>query len=184
MRFQANAALAYGIDHIWWGCWTRGWWTENVVNEKGEIDARVLEMFKTVNWELKTLGREYVKYRRISTELVGFGKTSLDDGKIRQPFVSAANSAAFSDVRAEDGAALTVGHFLAKDGSGKYAMLIATCDDPEDEHNARHVIRFRVPFGRKVTAFGAKGSKKLQDDGKGNCAIGLKSNEAAFVVAD
>ena len=184
MRFQANAALAFGVDHIWWGCWTQGWWTENVVDNDGSINPRVHEMFKTVNGELKTLGREYLKFRRVSTELVGFRGTSLDDGMIRQPFVDAANSAAFADVKAEDGAALAVGHFLAKDGSGKYAMLIAACDDPEDEHNARHVIRFRVPFGRKATAFGAKGPKKLQDDGKGHCAIGLKSNEAALVVAE
>ena len=184
MRFQANAALAYGADHLWWGCWALGWWTENVVRPDGSIDEVVLNRYKRINAEYKTLGREYVKFRRLSTELVGFKGTSLDDGKILQPFVSAANSAAFSDVEAEDGAALAVGHMAARDGSGKYAMFVAACDDPEDEHNARHVIRFRVPFGRKATAFGAKGPKKLQDDGKGNCAIGLKSNEAALVVAD
>ena len=185
MRFQANAALAYGIDHIWWGCWTRGWWTENVVNEKGEIDARVLEMFKTVNWELKTLGREYVKYRRISTELVGFGKTSLDDGKIRQPFVDSANSAAFSDVRAEDGAALTVGHMVARDGSGRYAMMVVAADDPDDERDSpKHALVFKVPFGRKVTAFAGTGPRKVKDLGDGSYAVGIRANEGVILVAE
>jgi hypothetical protein len=183
MRFQANAALAFGTDHLWWGCWALGWWTENVVDPTGKIDPVVYERFKTVNADLKTIGRQYVKFRRVGTELVGFKGTSLDDGKIRQSFVGAVNSAVFTDVKTEDGAALAVGHFLAKDGSGKYAMLVAACDDPEDEHNTAHVLGFTVPFGRKVTVWGGNGEKSVRANGDGRSKVDIRSNEAVFVIA-
>lgn len=185
MRFQAFNAMAFGTAHVQWGCWTKGWWTDNMVNEDGSFNEPALARLKEVNGEIHRLGEEYMKFRRVSTELVAYKGTALDDGYIRQPFVRAARSPAFEDVRLKDGSALTVGHMAARDGSGRYAMMVVAVDDPDDERSSpKHTLVFNVPFGRKVTAFGGRGALEVKDSGGGSCAVGIRANEGVLVVAE
>ena len=185
MRFQAFNAMAFGTAHVQWGCWTKGWWTENMVNEDGSFNEPALARLKEVNGEIHCLGEEYMKFRRVSTELVAYRGTSLDDGYIRQPFVEAARSPAFQDVRTKDGSALTVGHMVARDGSGRYAMMVVAADDPDDERDSpKHALVFKVPFGRKVTAFAGTGPRKVKDLGDGSYAVGIRANEGVILVAE
>ena len=32
LRYQANAALAYGAEVLTWACWTKGWWENNAID--------------------------------------------------------------------------------------------------------------------------------------------------------
>lgn len=185
MRFQAFNAMAFGTAHVQWGCWTKGWWTDNMVNEDGSFNEPALARLKEVNGEIHCLGEEYMKFRRVSTELVAYRGTTLDNGFIRQPFVEAARSPAFEDVRTKDGSALTVGHMVARDGSGRYAMMVVAVDDPDDERGSpKHALVFRVPFGRKVTAFSGTGPRKVKRLEDGSCAVGIRANEGVLVVAE
>lgn len=185
MRFQAFNAMAFGTAHVQWGCWTKGWWTDNMVNEDGSFNEPALARLKEVNGEIHCLGEEYMKFRRVSTELVAYKGTTLDNGFIRQPFVEAARSPAFEDVRTKDGSALTVGHMVARDGSGRYAMMVVAVDDPDDERDSpKHALVFRVPFGRKVTAFAGTGPRKVKRLEDGSCAVGIRANEGVLVVAE
>ena len=35
LRYQANMAMAFGAETLVWACWTKGWWTMNVLDENG-----------------------------------------------------------------------------------------------------------------------------------------------------
>ena len=75
LRFQAFSAMAFGAENIIWACYTAGWWHNQVLDSQGNKTEQY-EKMKTVNAEIKTLGVPYMKYRRVSTHLVGFDPVS------------------------------------------------------------------------------------------------------------
>ena len=180
MRFQANAALAYGARLISWACWGKGWWTENAVDTNG-VKTATYGKLKTVNAELHRIGERYMKYRNLSTDLVCFPTDYWK--KIDQASVKKADDAAFFGVRAEDGAALAVGHMIAADGSGDHAIYVAACDDPEGETVASHRILFRTPKAATVTAWNEDGPVTVGRTEDGWSAVTVKTCRGILIEA-
>ncbi|MBR2837647.1 MAG: hypothetical protein IKE55_02585 [Kiritimatiellae bacterium] len=181
LRFQAHAAMAFGAEMISWACWT-GWWKDNVCDKQGRLTAQYARV-RDVNRELHALGAHTIKYRRTITDFVGFDASPNGLKGVLQSPVGASNGPAFTDVKSADGAALLVGHFLAKDGSSRHAVFLAACDDPHDEGGREHVVRFRAD-GRVARAYGPRGEVKLAKSAEGVCSVPLRSNEALFVEAE
>ena len=140
-------------------------------------------MLKTVNAELHRLSPEYMKYRRLNTDLVCFDETYA--AKAGQPLVSESSGVGFSGVRATDGAALAVGHFASRDGSGGYAMFIAACDDPEGAAPKTHKVTFRPGSAKAVVkAFGGNGPVNVTKAQDGTRTVSLRSCDGVLVVSE
>lgn len=180
LRYQAFAALSYGAEVITWGCWTKGWWEWNVLDTNG-VRTVVYDRLKTVNAELHRLGPEYMRHRRLFTDLVGF---SADYAAVGQPILQESDGPVFTDVRTRDGSALAVGHFARRDGSGGGAIFVAACDDPDDRGGTAHTLVFRVAEGRRVAAWGREGTAQVEDLGHGEYAVKIRSNEGVLVTAE
>ncbi len=182
LRYQANTALAYGAEVLSWACWTAGWWDNNAIDTNG-VKTATYDMLKTVNAELHRISPEYMKYRRLNTDLVGFDSNFA--AKVEQPVLRASSGAGFADVKATDGAALTVGHFASRDGSGGYAIYIAACDDPEDVAPRMHEIVCRpASVKSNVKAFDGNGMVNVSKRTDGMMSVQLKSNAGVLVVAE
>lgn len=182
MRFQANAALAFGTDHLWWGCWALAGGPRTSSIRRARSILSSTSASRPVNADLKTIG-QYVKFRRVGTELVGFKGTSLDDGKIRQSFVGAANSAVFTDVKAEDDAVLAVGHFLAKDGSGSTRCSLPPVTILKTSITRRMFLALPCRSVARSRFGGGTGEKSVRANGDGRSKVDIRSNEAVFVIA-
>ena len=181
MRYQAFAALSYGAEVITWGCWTKGWWEWNVLDTNG-VKTVVYDRLKAVNAELHRFGPEYMRHRRMFTDLVGF---PADYASAGQPILRESNGPAFAGVRTRDGSAISVGHFTRRDGSGGYAIFVAACDDPDDRGGTEHTLLFRVAGkDRRVVALGRKGPALVRDLGQGEYAVDIRSNEGLLVTAE
>ena len=181
LRFQANAALAFGAETISWACWSKGWWEDNAIDTNG-CKTVTYEKLRTVNGELHRLSPDYMRYRRLFTDLVGFPAEYAK--QVRQPRLKASSGPAFARVRAMDDAALAVGHMAARDGSGSYAVFIAACDDPEDEGGTEHEIVLSVLPERKVAAVGADGPVPVVRRDDGTTTLRLRSNRGVLVTAE
>mgnify|MGYP003321409570 CR=1 FL=1 len=131
LRYQANVSLAFGAELISWACWTKGWWEDNVLDTNGVKTAQY-ERLKTVNAELHRLGPEFMRFRRLTTDLVGFdnGPDGLKD--VGQAAVASSEGAVFRGVKATDSTPIAVGQMIARDGGNARAIFIASCDDPHD----------------------------------------------------
>jgi len=165
-----------------WACWTKGWWDDNAVDTNG-VKTATYGMLKTVNAELHRLSPEYMKYRRLNTDLVGFDAAFA--AKVLQPVLSASSGAGFADVKAADGAALAVGHFASRDGSGGYAMFIAACDDAEGAAPKVHEILFRPAAAKNaVKVFGTEGAVSMAKRPDGTMAVPLRSCDGVLVVSE
>ena len=55
LRFQAYTAMAFGAENIIWGCYTAGWWYNNVLDDKGN-KTQQYDKLKRVNAEIHRLG--------------------------------------------------------------------------------------------------------------------------------
>ena len=71
LRFQGFATMAFGGESIAWACWTKGWWTNQVIDMNGERTQQY-DKLKKVNHELRTVAAEYMRFRNVSTHFVGF----------------------------------------------------------------------------------------------------------------
>lgn len=178
LRFQANVALAYGARVVTWACWAKGWWEENAVDTNGVKTATYGRM-KTVNAELHRTGERYMKYRNMSTDLVCFPSKYWK--KVGQASVKMADDAAFFGVRAEDGAALAVGHMLALDGSGDHALYVAACDAPEGLTIASHRVVFKAPKAASVRAWNENGPVAVERADDGTYAVALASCRGVLI---
>ena len=181
LRYQMNAALAYGAEVILWACWTKGWWTENVLDTNG-VKTAASDRLKTVNDELHRLSPDYMRFRRTHTDLVGFGADFAK--QLRQPVLERSSGPGFSEVRAADGAALAVGHFVERNGAGAYAIYVAVCDDPEDVAPREHVLLCRPADGRSIRAYGGSGTVKASRRGDGLYEVAVMSSGGVLVVSE
>ena len=71
LRFQAYTSMAFGAENIIWGCYTAGWWHNEVLDTNGN-KTQQYDKLKKINGEIRTIAGEYMKYRRVSTHFVGF----------------------------------------------------------------------------------------------------------------
>ena len=142
LRFQAYSALVFGAQAITWGCYTGGWWHNQVLDEQGEKTEQY-EKLKTVNMELHAISPAYMKYRNVSTHFIGFG------GRYALSGVNAAargelNTGVFFGLRAADGSPLLAGQMTARDGSGKQAVFLCGAADPWGDRNTEIPVEFRT----------------------------------------
>ena len=180
LRFQAYTAMAFGAENIIWACYTAGWWHNQVLDDNGE-KTQQYDKLRTVNSEIHHLGKNYMKYRRVATDFVGFKSTEwLKDVK-QQPVESFTNGL-FSALRATDNAPLVVGSMVSRKHGGKEALFICAADDPYDRKPIHHTITFKTD-GRKLKATGGRGELTLQRNENGYYTIDIMSNEGVLIEA-
>ena len=180
LRFQAYTAMAFGAENIIWGCYTAGWWNNQVLDDEGN-KTQQYDKLQKVNREIHTIGEEYMKYRRVSTHFVGFeGHRHMD--AVKQEAVEALSTGIFFDVKADNGAPLVVGEMVNRNHDGSVALMICAADDPYEEHPAEYRLTFRAP-GRRIRALGGCGYKTVEDVGDGLYAVTIRSNEGVLITA-
>ncbi|MBR6740028.1 MAG: hypothetical protein IKM04_03060 [Clostridia bacterium] len=179
MRFQAYTAMAFGAENITWACYTAGWWHNQILDDKGEKTEQYDKM-KTVNHEIKTIAKEYMKYRRTATHFVGFAGTPWLE-KVKQEPEESFSTGVFRNVRAENGEAVVVGQMVSRANDGSYALFVAAADDPYCENIKTYRLLFDCD--RTVTALGGNGEVAVEDLGEGKKAVTLRSNEGVLIVA-
>lgn len=181
LRFQAFAAMSFGAEVIMWGCWCKGWWTNNVLDVAGQQTEQYGKL-KRVNRGLKSMGGIYMKFRTEATHFVGFPRDSARNPKQPCRIVDALTTASFSGLRASNGAALLVGEMKPRNPSTKgQALFVTAADDPCDEHHNTFDLLFRVP--KNVQAFGENDVIPIQRKADGCCSLQLSSCEAVLLVA-
>lgn len=180
LRFQAYSAMTFGAENIIWGCYTAGWWYNQVLDEKGEKTEQY-DKLKKINAELHTMGDEYMRYRRVSTHFVGFqGDKVLS--KVNQGPIASLSTGIFADVREEAGGNLLVGQMVSRAGDGSYALMICNAADPMDAAPSMGWVHFRADH-RKVRVINGVGEiiPERQDDG--SYRFPLASCAGALVIA-
>lgn len=180
LRFQAYSALAFGAENIIWGCYTAGWWYNQVLDENGE-KTQQYDKLKAVNAELRTLGGAYMGYRRVSTHFVGFQDDPVMD-KVRQAPVSALNTGIFSGLREEKGGSLLVGQMVSRAGDGSYALMVCNAADPLDTAASTAYVRFKAD-GRQIRIITGAGEITPQRQADGSYRFPLPSCAGALVIA-
>ncbi len=185
MRFQAFTAMSFGVENIMWGCYTAGWWTNQVLDEQGNKTEQY-EKLKQVNKEIRTMADEYMKFRNVYTHFVGLDTLSyfhFVQEKLNQESKDSVNTGVFLDVKADNGAALTIGQMVSRNNDGSHALMICASDDPYDFENQSYNIVFRVN-NRNVRAIGGNGDipvTKLED---GSYSVPISSNLGVLIVAE
>ena len=180
LRFQAYTSMAFGTENITWGCYTAGWWHNEVLDKEGN-KTQQYDKLKKVNAEIRTIGEEYMKYRRVSTHFVGFlGHPDME--AVEQKPVEALSTGIFLDVKAEGGQPLVVGEMVSRGGDGSVALMICAADDPYEKSPKEYAVTFRAP-GRSIRVLGGEGYKTVESREDGVYAVSVKSNEGILITA-
>ena len=177
MRFQAFSAMSFGAEDITWGCYTAGWWHHNILDEKGEKTEQY-DKVKVVNFEIRNLAEEYMKYRNTNTHLVCFPEDIAEKSGIGS--VSELSNGYFTELHAENGRALIVGEMVKRDGKDEKALFITVADDYMDTNPTATKLVFKSL--RSITVYGKDGKVPLYFDGE-NYSIDIKSNEGYLIIA-
>ena len=177
LRFQAYTAMAFGAENITWACYTAGWWHNQVLDEHGEKTEQY-DKLKNVNAELRVIGEEYMKYRRVSTHFVGFDGTDWLDG-VDQESIPALSTGVFTAVTADD--PVVIGEMVSRTGDSR-ALMIASAGDPYDKDPGDITVTFRC-CGRKITAIGGQGKLPVEVRG-GKYAVTFPKNGGVLIMAE
>lgn len=180
LRFQAYTAMAFGAENILWGCYTAGWWYNNVLDKKGNKTEQY-DKLRRVNAEIHLLGPSYMKYRRVRTDFVSFDGTEWLKG-VRQASVPTLSNGIFTDLHTLDHSPLVVGTMLSRSGNGDNAVFVCAADDPYDEHPANHSLSFNAE-GRRIKALGTRGEIPVVRNDDGTYTLDLPSNQAVLIEA-
>lgn len=176
LRFQAYSAMAFGVKNIIWGCYTKGWWNNQVLDEQGNKTEQYAKLQK-VNFELKRIGGEYSKYRRTATHFLGFDEKDEDIADLKQTPISILNTGVFTEVRTDG--KFVVGQMV--NAENEYALMVCAADDWSGENPKTNKLYFKAN-GRKVTVFGGRGEIPLEKE-KGYYVLSLSSCEGALITA-
>ena len=180
LRFQAYTSMAFGAENIIWGCYTAGWWYNEVLDKDGN-KTQQYDKLKKINAEIRTIAEEYMKYRRVSTHFVGFaGHEDMVD--VDQAPVEALSTGVFFDVKAEGGAPLVVGEMVNRRADGSVALMVCAADDPHEKDPKEYAVTFRAP-NRNIRVLGGTGYKTVDSPGDGLYSVTVKSNEGILIVA-
>ncbi|MBQ7932601.1 MAG: hypothetical protein IJ334_16520, partial [Clostridia bacterium] len=177
LRFQAYTAMAFGAENITWACYTAGWWHNQVLDEKGEKTEQY-DKLKTVNGEIRTIGEEYMKYRRVSTHFVGFEGTDWLSG-VGQESHPALSTGVFAAVTADD--PIVVGEMVSRTEDSR-ALMIASAGDPYDKAPGDVTVTFRC-CGRKITAIGGNGKLPVEQC-DGRYKVTIPKNGGVLITAE
>lgn len=181
LRFQAYTALAFGAENVTWACYTAGWWSNQVLDDKGEKTEQY-EKLKAVNAELHELSAHYMKYRRTATHLVGFDGTDWLRG-VGQDNETEVNTGWFRHVKPADGQPLVVGEMTGRTNPAAKALFLAAADDPYDQHPAERTVTFTVDDSVTVEAFGGHGRVPVTRAADGVCTVTLPASGGVLVTA-
>lgn len=181
LRFQAFSAMAYGAEVITWACYTAGWWHNQVLDSEGKKTEQYEKMQK-VNAEIKTLGEPYMKYRRVSTHLLGYENSPYLEGVNQKP-IKSLNTGVFFDVCEPDGGNLVVGEMVARCGDSR-ALFVCAANDPYDKAPAAQRVSFRVGGERMVRAYNGNGNAVLERNADGSYTVEIGPSAAVLITAD
>ena len=152
MRYLAYTALAYGPSTLNFTCYTPSFWTNNILTVTGEPTARYYAVQRLIR-ELRAFDAEYLGYAWVGTRYIGFSEAELAAiGGSAEPV---GYETPYATVVAKGAAKYVVGDFIARDGSGLHAVLIARADDPEGAGGA--VCRVGVAVSARPLAVGPRG---------------------------
>ncbi len=180
LRFQAYSALTFGAEVITWGCYTAGWWHNQVLDEQGEKTEQYPKLLK-MNRELHAIGPAYMKYRTVSTYFIGFEGQQAQESA-GQTAVSELNTGVFLGMRAENGSPLLAGQMVSRDGEGHQAVFLCNAADPWGKQPSKDRIVFSTD-GHGVKAVSASGERTLEADADGRFTVELPSCEGLLLVA-
>lgn len=181
IRFQAFTAMAFGAVNIQWGCYTAGWWHNQILDENGNKTEQYDKM-KTVNWEIHTIAEEYMKYRNTATHFVGFTADSPEMKFLNQEPMESLNTGIFFDVKADNGAPLVIGQMVSRTDDGSYALMICASDDSSDLGTESYHVVFRVN-NRSVQAIGGNGELPVTQLEDGSYSVPISSNKGILITA-
>ena len=180
LRYQANTAMAYGVETIIWACYTAGWWYNQVLDTLGH-KTQQYDKLRQVNSEIHYMAERYMKYRNIKTDLVGrFPVGQLDT--LAFPHRDEMSSTRFHSLRATDGSALAVGTMKPRRGGRAEALFISSNADMYDEHPGEHIIRFRAD-AKKIRLTRGSSTTVLKPADDGYFSLPMRSNEGVFLEA-
>ena len=179
LRFQAFTSMAFGAENITWGCYTAGWWHNQVLDKEGN-KTQQYDKLRKVNAEIRTIAGEYMKYRRVSTHFVGF-EGHEDMKAVGQAAVASLSTGIFLDVKADNGAPLVVGEMVNRANDGSVALMVCAADDPHEKEPKEYHVTFRAP-DRSVRALGGDGYRTVTDLGDGLYSVAIKSNEGILIT--
>ena len=180
LRFQAYTAMAFGTENIIWACYTAGWWHNQVLDGAGN-KTQQYDKLQKINAEIRTIGEEYMKYRRVATHFVGFGGYP-DMHVVKQEPIPSLSTGVFFDVKADNGAPLVIGEMVNRKADGSVALMVCAADDPFEKDPKEYRVTFRAP-NRSVRALGGSGYKTVSDLGDGLYAVDIRSNEGVLITA-
>ena len=139
LRYMAFTDLAYGAETLTFTCYTPSWWTNNILTATGEPTARYYAVQKLVG-EIRKFDDAYMRYRWRGVRYVGFSEAEL--ARIGGSAEVKGYKTPFAEVTAAAGGKFVIGDFVARDGSGRCAALVAGVLDANDEKVSYH--RFAV----------------------------------------
>ena len=182
LRYQGSATMAFGGESIAWACWTKGWWTNQVVDMNGERTQQY-DKLKKVNLELKTIAPEYMRFKNTATWFVGFPADSPELKYVDDRPIAAFDDGFVRGLSAEDGGRLLVGAMSPRtQGCRDRAYFVFAADDPFDESPRTRTVKFKLADGFKASVLGGNGNMPLGMDAEGNRSFKLDSSAGALVV--
>ena len=193
MRYQAHGGLAFGAEMQGWGCWCPRWWYGNVLDTNG-VKTVQYERVKRVNAELKTIAKEYMRFRSVSTHFTGFDREpfaaflephpALQIPKVNFNEPGKVDLGFFDGVRAMDDGPIVVSLMAPrKAAAGSRAMLVFAADDPLGVNEKVREVVFTTDL-ENVRAFGGEGAVPVTRRIDGSYTLSLKSSRSVLVVAD
>lgn len=179
LRYQAYTAMAFGAEVITWGCYTAGWWHNQVLDDKGE-KTQQYDKLKMVNTELHAIGVPYMKYRRVNTSFVGFAGTEwLGDSDI--PSVEAYSDDVFTGLKTSDNSPIVVGSMVSRDGKGHKALFVCAADDPYDSDHKTQTLTFSTEGFDSLYVTGTDGSTLEVAPSDGLYSVKIESCSAVLI---
>ena len=176
LRYQAFTALAFGARRLVWECYTPSWWENNILEKDGSKTPRY-DRVRTVNREMRSLAREFARFRQTGTRMDGFTadeRKALGDA----PDVRWRDFTAIRKISC--GGKIVVGEFSAKDTSGDTAVMIAAAWDPEGRNPGAKKLLFRAKGSVRV--YGRDGEVVPSREHDGRYSLELASDGAFFIV--
>ncbi len=182
LRFQAYTSMAFGAENIIWGCYTAGWWHNQVLDSDGNKTEQY-EKMKTVNREIHTLAEEYMRFRNVSSHFVGFDKNHPDMEELKAEPKESLSTGIFLDVHSENNSPLVIGQMVSRENDGACALMICAADDPYEKNITHTNITLRIAEGKKLQAIGGNGKIAITRDKDGSYSVPITSNEGILLIA-
>ena len=180
LHFQAYSSMAFGVKSINWANYTAGWFVNAILDKAGNKTEQY-DKLKEMNRELRIIGPEYMKYRRVSTHFVGFdGYPDME--RVHQKPIEKLDTGVFFDVHAEGNEPILVGQMVSCNGDGSYALMICPADDPMDLGQKEYNIVFKAQ-DRCISAIGGNGKLPVAKRDDGSYSVTVRSNCGVLITA-